>query len=230
MSGLTSFGYAKSVLVCVVILLALVAVQQCDAIPWSGSNSNFSWANGGSENGLFGNPLTGTGNTFTFRPLGLEAISLDGEDLSTFGCDTLNFDLHANSGYGFQTILIEESGDYEIDGIGTVAAEGNLSIVNLDTNATLPFQPSQLFLFTSDSPAQSTWYGSAQVSIPTSWTNIKVTFINALSATTTGDGSFASIANKDSAVTISVVQIPEPATICILGVSALSLLRRKKNK
>ncbi|MGD0786143.1 MAG: PEP-CTERM sorting domain-containing protein [Sedimentisphaerales bacterium] len=220
MSGST-FGCAKSVLVFVVILFTLVAVQPAGAVafPWdnpNGGNSDFSWANGGSEYGRFGSPHLDTGNTLIFSPISFEAVSLDGESVSV--SDKLEFE--ASSGYGFQTILITESGDYEIEEAGTVSASGTLWVENLDTSVILSEPLSFTLLLT-----ESTWQGSAQVSIaPTDWTYIKVTFENELSATA-ADGSVASIENTASDIKI---QVPEPATIGLLTLGSLVFIGKKK--
>lgn len=232
MSCLT-FGNAKFVSVCLVILLALAAAQPVGAafVPWdnpAGSNSayHFSWSDGGCENNWFGSPDMDSENTFIFSPLNFEAVSfdgVDGDDDTIF--DTFEFNLQADAGYGFETILITANGTYGIDGSGNVDSSGLLSVENLDTHMML----SQSFLFTdtlNGSSVAGTWQRSAQLSIPASWTNIKVNFQNILSANTAGYGSFASIANTDSGATISV-QIPEPATIAVLGIGVLSFIRRK---
>ncbi|MFH0868911.1 MAG: PEP-CTERM sorting domain-containing protein, partial [archaeon] len=216
--------YAKSFLICAAVLFFLVAVQSADAgfIPWdnqTGGNSNFSWTSGGSELDLFDSPDLDSGNTLIFSPLSFEAVSFDGEvESEDTVSDRLEFVLQDLSGYGFQTILITENGNYEIDGTGAVTVSGQLSVANLDSAEVLE----NSFSFTLNS---STWQGSAQLSIPAGWTNMKITFQNTISATTAGYGSFALIANTDTGINI---QIPEPATVCILSLGVLSLIRRKK--
>jgi hypothetical protein len=227
MSGLT-FGNAKFVSVCVVILFALVAIQPCYATPWSGSNSYFSWENGGSTEGLFGPPpLDTTGIPLIFSPSNFETSSLDGEELDpefNSTTDTLEFELSACPGYTFQTIEVEESGsNYLIGDSSNACVLGLLSVKNLITNMTLP---NQLISLTLDSSSSSDWQGSAQLSIPAGWTHIKITFQNTLSTTTAEEGDIAFITNTDSRFHIQT--IPEPATIAIIGIGVLSLIRRKK--
>ena len=61
----------------------------------SGTATDFNWANGGSDKGLFGDPII-VGSVFVFSPTNFRAESIDG--VSSIKSDRLQFDITAHSG------------------------------------------------------------------------------------------------------------------------------------
>ena len=94
-----------------------------------GSATAFDWFNGGSDNGLFGDPVLVGGNTFVFTPQNFRADSLDG--VSGTAADRLKVTLVAKPGQMITGIRITEFGDYGITGNGEVRISGGLFMTNM---------------------------------------------------------------------------------------------------
>jgi len=207
-----------------ILLLVLVSYQSAQAafVPWSGdpngSTDKLYWENGGSDFGLFGDP-TISGNTFSFSPQNFIAISTNSIPADT--CDTLVFDLIAKPGYSITEIRVSESGLYDVMD-GNITVSGQFTIENLLTNETM-------FNYLDLSPAMpvtsgaDTWTATAVIN-GFNWTHIRLSLYNNLYAYSDS----AALVDKKTAGTPLIQIIPEPATICILGFGALSLIRRKK--
>jgi hypothetical protein len=186
----------------------------------NGSTDKLYWENGGSDFGLFGDP-TISGNTFSFSPQNFIAISTNSIPADT--CDTLVFDLIAKPGYSITQIRVSEGGLYDIAD-GEVLVSGQFTIENLLTNEIL----SDSLDLSPDMPVTSgadTWTATAAIS-GFNWTHIRLSLYNDLFAYSDS----AALVDKKTAGTPLIQIIPEPATICVLGFGALSLIRRKNNK
>jgi hypothetical protein len=219
-----------------VILFILISGQNAQALTYwtnsSGSATNFDWANGGSNNGLFGDPNP-VGDTLAFSPSNFSAQSSDG--LTDFVSDTLEFELTAHPGLSFKSITITEECDYVIsvldeeNGQGSVQATATLSINNLDTSDVLGNLIIDSTPIGSSSYLFGIWEPEAELNInQQDWTHIKITLTNDLKADTTGLGSNALIEKKEFGTTISIQMVPEPATIGLLALGSLVLLGKKK--
>ncbi len=196
----------------------------------SGTADGFSWANGGSDKGLFGDPTLVGGNTLVFSPSNFRAESSDGD--SAFLSDRLEIELIAHSGYYFQSITVLENGDYEILGTGSVDVLGSLSVENLYTSSVLnnslqvtPLMP----VIGEEDYIYDIWSASTQVGTnSTDWTYLKIVLQNDFITITCPDGSIAWIQKKDVGNTISIQMIPEPATNRIVGFRFVSFHRKEK--
>ena len=218
----------------VLVQLVLITCPAKALIYWTnkdGTGSFFDWSNGGSDKGLFGDPVIVGGNTFTFFPSNFRAESLNGA--AAIKSDRLEFCLTAHEGYNITGIRITEYGDYGILDNGKVSVSGTMFVTNLDV-----FQVSSSN-FSSDpvspiSSGQGTW--TAEVAVTDiDWTNLKIVLNNNLMAiSSAGSTSFIEKKVLGGAVAIELIcpnapQIPEPATICLLGLGALTLVKRKSN-
>ena len=63
---------------------------------------------------------------------------------------------------------------------------------------------------------------------PGQWTKLQLVLDNDLVANATGAGANAKIQKKVASSGVIVTVIPEPATLALLGFSALALLRRRR--
>jgi uncharacterized protein (TIGR03382 family) len=214
------------------IALAALAAASSSAlafVPWSnpaGNGSFFSWANGGSTNGLFGSPILIGGDSFTFFPQAFRAQSVNGAAVSVN--DRLSFDILVQPGYQVTGVRIAEQGDYGVLFTGSVSVIGILGLENLDTAQTVTdnLVVSPTLPITS---GNGRWDGVAQANAPASppWTRVRVTLDNTLSATS-APGSVAFIEKKVVGAGVSVQIVPAPAAVAVLGLAGLAGMSRRR--
>jgi hypothetical protein len=198
--------------------------------PSSGSCYDFDWSNGKSDKGLFGNPTawpTAASNTFSFTPS--DSFRAESSNhTSGFKSDNLQFEIEAEN--AIQSIQFAESGEYAINGIGSVKAICAITIVNLDVyeviNKTFEIIPTL---------TAGEWSGSFAVN-DIGWSHVRITMGNKLFAfSNIGESNSSWITKKDVGVNnnvgISIIMVPEPATIGILTMGSLviSIFGRKKH-
>lgn len=207
------------------LLLSLISNAQA-FVSWSnpsGTATDFNWANGGSDTGLFGSPILVNGNTFVFFPSFFRASSANGVSGSAY--DRLEFDIIAHVGNTINGFTINEYGDYGILGAGgQVQVTGTLFLTNLQNFAV---KTSNLV----STPASPITSGSGEWTAVAGrndlgWQHLKVVLNNNLLAIS-GPGGQSFIEKKVGAGAVSITIIPEPATLAILGLGGLLLLRRK---
>jgi hypothetical protein len=213
-----------------IALCAIVAVQfacvGAASAAWSGSAPYFDYSNGGSDNGLFGDPVIVGGNTFVFTPDAFRADSADG--VAGSATDRLFIDITMHSTYALGGVRIQEGGHYGITGTGSVNSTSELCVTDLDipralTCATWVTNP--VFPVTSGS---GNWSGS--LNLDTSgdfpeWTHFRVELTNVLEAFS-GAGSTSFIDKTLAGAQIQITIIPEPASLALL-LLGLAVLRRR---
>jgi|CXWL01.1.fsa_nt_gi hypothetical protein len=201
-------------------------------VPWSNPNgvgTNFSWANGGSRDGLFGSPTLISGNTFVFFPSGFRAQSVNGT--ASHVSDRLEFDLFAAPGFRISGLRISEFGDYGIIGQGgQVSDGGSMFMTNLDTAETV----SDNILTTPGSPITTegfgTWTGEAEIDVSNRqppWTRIHFVLDNELVAIS-APGGIAFIEKKVFGAGIAITIVPTPGSATLLAAGSLLALRRRR--
>lgn len=216
------------------LLAALVSVLVSNTpaafVPWtndSGSAVSFDWSKGGSDKGLFGDP-TVIGDTFVFFPQNFRVESQDG-DSDQLG-DRLQVQLDAHDGQMITGIRITEFGDYNILGSGEVSVSGTLFLTNLlevDPIFGFPIVVTEELVTNPLSPITSgsgSWTATAEIS-GLDWTKAMFVMNNNLLAITDGS-STAFIEKKIMGEAIIVTFIPEPATLLLLGLGGLALVRK----
>ena len=207
-----------------------------------------------SPNALFGAPSI-QGDTLDFDPTSFSAgvSSSTGTSESLIVDGQLNFTLMSNdNATGLENLIITESGDYTLAGLGnaqataSVAAPVRWTILEVDgAPLTTPVSGADSLVFTPNGGSYALpgdigtgvlWDGELDVDIAAFAAGeginglvTKVEFVldNTLSVAA-ADGGSASIFKKDfSGVTITV---PEPSSIALVGAGLLALLgiRRKK--
>ncbi|MDD5010516.1 MAG: hypothetical protein PHQ00_00160 [Phycisphaerae bacterium] len=193
----------------------------------SGTADGFSWTNGGSDKGLFDDPISIAGNTFVFSPTDFFAESINGKSAIT--SDRLQIRISADPGKAIKGIRITEYGDYDIDSAGKVIAGGYVILTNLTQYETI----SSTFLMDPDMPIASTvkcsgnWDGGILLE-GFEWTNLQIVLNNNLTAKSSyGSQSYI----EKTFVKIEII-VPEPATLLILaiGTAILPLCSRKQHR
>jgi len=191
----------------------------------NGTANEFDWRNGGSDNGLFGDPLLVGGSTFVFFPSNFRAESINGQ--GDIVSDRVQFEIIAHTGKEIKGIRITEYGDYGILTQGSVSATGTLFLTNLnafgvhyDALTTSPISPI--------GGGQGTWTGQVVVD-DIGWTRLQVVLDNNLLAFSL-PGSTAFIQKKivGGGIDIEII-VPEPATMVLLTLGGMAFLRKKKD-
>lgn len=207
-------------------LVGTLASSAFAVIPWSqpnGSSPNnvFSYSGGQSLNGLFGDPIV-TDAGFFFFPTGFIVTSSGGTPASASDKVQVNLTVPAGSLLG---LSLQEVGDYAILGGGASSVTGTVTATVIAANGPTPIGTILADTFTNlhSTPGNQSglWNGTASISIPSDVTQIRIVFDNLLNATSTPTGT-STIDKK-----VSVIIIPEPATLGALLGGALFLLRRK---
>ena len=213
--------------------LTFVLSAAAHAVPWSNPNGTvpgvFSWSNGGSDNGLFGDP-TIVGSSFVFSPNNFVATASNGS-ASTVS-DRLFFTLDIAPGFQFGGITISEFGDYSILGGGAVAATGALFVTDLNSGSTQSslLSTNPVFPVSTNTFANGLWSGVASVTMPNGVTRVTVVLNNVLQATSQAGGT-SLIEKKGAGAGIQIdIFVPEPATAGLFGgVAAMLLTRRRRS-
>lgn len=192
----------------------------------NGTAAGFDWKDGGSDNGLFGDP-TVLGNTFTFFPNGFIATGLNGT--ASIVSDRLEVELIAHQNFNFSGIKITELGDYGILGTGGVQTTAFMVVTDLDI--VRPWE-TDLMVTNPAMPIMSgsgAWTGTMAVdllSVPgPDWVHIKLVLNNNLQAFADANSS-SFIQKKAAGITIEV--LPTPGTLALLGFAGALAARRRR--
>jgi hypothetical protein len=212
----------KLLIVAVALCLLMGSTERAPAFTfWTNANGSgdfFDWSEGGSDNGMFGDPQLVDGDTWLFFPEAWRAESADGVPDSAN--DRMQVNLSAHQGQVFTSIRIREAGDYGILGDGAVSASGSAFAANtssyalgsgvLVTNPTMPVD-------VGDGP----WEAETVIDLD-DWVDFTLVFDNNLLAIS-GAGSISFIEKKVVAITFT----PEPGSLLMLASGGLMLIRRR---
>ena len=196
----------------------------------SGSGTGFSWANGGSTNGLYGDPSLVGGNTLLFFPNAFRAESSNGvTDTIT---DTIFVDIISGPGQEITAISINEFGDWAINASGQIDINASLTVIDLNNplrqaNDTMAVNPGSIIT----TPGSGSWDGSVMIDLSAivgdAWTWIHIELSNTLTAqSSTGTSSF--VEKKVAGAGIQMTVIPAPGAATLLGLGTLLATRRRR--
>jgi hypothetical protein len=207
-------------------LIGALASSAFAVIPWttpagSSPGNVFSYSGGQSTNGLFGDPIV-TDSGFFFFPTGFLITSTAGTPANATDKVQVTLTVPAGALLG---LSLQEVGDYSILGGGASSATGTVTATVVSASGPTPvgtiLADSFTSLQTTAGNLSGIWSGTASVAIPSDVTQIRIVFDNILNATSSATGT-STIDKK-----VSVIIIPEPATLGALMGGALLLLRRK---
>ena len=220
-------------------LLVAAAVALCmPVVAWAdtawedphGNAANFSWANGhNSDTNLFGNVGWFGGDNLYFLDSNFPASAHDAKTLDT-ATDTMDVDLVAKPSVKFLSIAVYEYGEYTITG-----GPANNVKADLDMWGYVPGHPMDPFkddfLFTAEGSGADDWTSNAtllmEFAVP-DVTQLHLTVTNTLVAASDGVGGTASITGNFMLLGIAVTVIPEPASLSLLALGRLAVLRRRR--
>ena len=219
--------------------LAVAAVVLCmPVVAWAdtawghanGSAANFSWVNGhNSDTNLFGDVSWYGGDNLYFLDSNFPASAHDAKTTDTV-TDTMDVDLIANPGVKFLSIAVYEYGEYTITG----GSDNNVK-ADLDMWGYVPGHPmdpfTDDFLFTAEGSGADDWSSNAtllmEFAVP-DVTQVHLRVTNTLVAASDGAGGTASITGNFMLLGIAVTVIPEPASLSLLALGSLAVLRRRR--
>ena len=220
------------------VLLATVVVLCVPVGAWAdvawddpdGNADSFSWANGhNSDSNLFGNVGWFGGDSLYFLDSNFTASADDGKTSHTV-TDTMDVDLTANPTLKFLSIAIYEYGDHTI-----VGGPANNVQADMDMWGYVPGHPMSPFaadfLFIASGERVSEWNDNAtllmEFAVP-DVTQVHLTVTNTVVAVSDGAGGTASITGNFVLLGVAVTVIPEPASLSLLALGSLALLRRRR--
>ncbi|HUU82200.1 MAG TPA: PEP-CTERM sorting domain-containing protein [Phycisphaerae bacterium] len=220
----------------VAVLAALcVPVAASADVAWDnpgGNAENFDWAGGhNSDTNLFGSPSWYGGDNLYFLSSDFAPYA-NGTPVTDSATDTMDVDLTAVGGKKFASIAVFEYGDYNI-----VGGAGNTVSADLGMTGTAaghpmsPFLGSFSFGAAGDSAGTVPWNDDAALSMEFAVpdvTTLHLSVTNTLVAISDGAGGTASIQGNFVLLGIAVTVIPEPASMSLLALGGLAVLRRRR--
>jgi hypothetical protein len=218
------------------LTVALAAPSFAAFVPWtvpSGAADDFFYSNGGSDPGLFGDPIV-SGNSFIFLPTNFRAAT----DADPLVNDTMQVKIEAKPGFTITEVVITEIGDYGITGTGAVNVSGSLTVV--DGHAFPIRQRQDPFSLLpgggvlSGTDISDTWQTDAALDLSADvpgWgapgDPFTLILTNNLSATVNA-GGVAFVEKVAAGVGVMVTIIPEPASLVLLVLGAAGLVSRRR--
>ena len=231
-----SKGFILALSALAVIALSGVAM----AGPWvpdgfgrigsDGSGPYFDWENGQDLNGFFGSPFL-VGNTFMFTTQFLVEATNGASDQQN---DIVMVDVHIHEGLQFTGLNIAVYGDYNLIGDASAHLDASVSaseLGGLNRNWAGPIPTDPAFpLFGTPEGNSGVWTGDAVVDVswvfPEPHSSLQIMLSSDL-LVITGPGGSASLNAQFQSLEIEFLIIPEPATLSLVALGALALIRRR---
>lgn len=230
----------------VLALAALGAVSATSfaAVPWTvpagtSPNNTFAYSNGGSDFGIFADPVV-TDTGFLLFPENFSAQSSNGVAQTKYDRLFVTLDLPTGTTTDYlEGIRVTEFGTYSILGTGSVMASGLLTIAVLENDGTLGAPPVGTILYealgttpafpvSTTTSATGPWTGDEYIDVPTGVKSLQFVLKNTLQATSGPNGT-SFIQKENVAIEIELDIVPEPGTAAaIFGGAGFLLMRRRK--
>lgn len=198
-----------------VLAVAGVCSTATATVDWSnpsGSTPLFSWSNGYSNSGFFGDPVI-IGNTFVFTPQGFSAV----QGVQNTKTDTLQVDITAAPGQTILGVIIREAGSRSHSSGTSIG--GTLFLKDLD-DPNFPMLQDPLAFTFDTSVTPNPWTGTVTRG-GLNMTNMQLSLTNNLSAFLSGRSI------TKTGVEIEII-VPAPASAAVVGLGLLGVLRRRR--
>ena len=232
--------WERGSIVCGAAVAMLMIASPAVAGPWTtpsgstdffGNPLDFTYSNGGDINGLFGDPLL-VGNDFFFST----SFTVNASNGATSQqSDTVSFDILANPGLMFSSIMVTAFGSFAITTDGSVDVTADLTMLenpgagSLERSFTGSLATDVAFPITT--PGNGVWNGTSAVDVefvfPTPHNNIHIELFNDVISIAGPNGS-ATINMQIEDLMIGFTVVPEPATLTILCLGGALLIRRRR--
>lgn len=213
----------------VAAVFSIAVARPASAVLWTNSSGTspglFSWSNGGSDQGLFGDPVV-VGSQFIFSPSNFRAVSSNGVAQTT--ADRLFVTIDIAPGNSLVAVSLSELGDYSILGTGTVQASGFMFVTDLNSGnvASAVMSTNPVFPLSTTTSAAGIWSGLISVPLPNGATRVTIIVNNILQAIS-GANSTAYIEKKNAGLVLDII-VPEPASLSMLALGGLLMGRRRR--
>lgn len=182
---------------------------------------------------LYGAPIRDA-NRLIFTPLTFASFASNGAADTTSG--TLSMIIRADVGQFLNTIFIRETGDFSLLGVGTPATSATINGLLTTTELapgmsptltdTLDVLPAAPYALPADTDGE--FVATTEIDLSTlGITEVILNFNNNLQ-TTSEEGTVSFIQKKTIVITVNP-EVPEPATLSLLAISGVILLRRRRS-
>lgn len=230
--------------------VSLISVQAASAAPWTTNSfgvapsGHFSWDNGQSDNGHFDNPVVTPDDRFVFSVGGFTANDTIADANPVTVDETVSWDLHVSPGFQLTGMEVRISGVYTVRGVGSYVNTGALFEIEefADQGGGSPRTFTGPLVVTPESmpamgnAAPRTVNYSAVATIDVSFEvpmvddDVHISFYNFLEAFKAGAGlgHQATINEQFQQFQIEIALIPEPATLALMAMGAVAMLRRRR--
>ncbi len=219
----------------------LMAAVACLCVPtlafaaaWTNPNGiagNFDWANGQNLTGHFGSPICYGGDDLWFTDINFD-VAADSGDPNVTKTDVMEVDLIAHTGQTIKGLELHLWGDYDIGGDATNSVSATFGVAGTAAHPDSPFAREEfVFGAAGDSGGAQYWDDSVSLSslafAAPPLTQLHVVIDGETIAISDGNGGTASIHTSFAQLSMTVITVPEPASLAMLALGGLALIRRR---